>query len=380
MPTINDLPISSGGAASRAGTPGGTPAGALAHLLRSWPEWSPAAAALWSATYALLGLWWMAGRGRFPFGVGPASGPAASLWAGARAETGAPLVAALALTGVMVALRLGRARRRAVSRSALIGRITYAWLMAGALLVLVPDARAIVAAAYAPIFLVGAPFGWPPVSYWIAVPWPVANQYLCIAGGFLWGATALASTRLARGACVACGRRDADAGWTSPAAARRWGGWATLVAVLAPLPYAATRLAWVAGIPLGISESLLREVRSTGTIGAALGLGSVAVAGAVLTSGLARPWGEVFPRWLPILRGRRVPPALAVAPASLVSVLVFAAGLGVTRSALQEGALSADWAAHLPGLLWPVWGLALGAATLAYYYRRRGRCWRCGRQ
>ncbi len=38
-----------------------------------------------------------------------------------------------------------------------------------------------------------------------------------------------------------------------------------------------------------------------------------------------------------------------------------------------------QWAAIAPELLWPVWGAALGAATLAYYYRRRGRCVQCGR-
>jgi hypothetical protein len=32
-----------------------------------------------------------------------------------------------------------------------------------------------------------------------------------------------------------------------------------------------------------------------------------------------------------------------------------------------------------PKLLWPLWGAALGAATLAYYYRRPGRCGLCGR-
>jgi hypothetical protein len=148
---------------------------------------------------------------------------------------------------------------------------------------------------------------------------------------------------------------------------------------VAPLPYAATRLAWVVGLPLGIGEALLRDVRTTGMMGAALGLASVAVAGAWLTAGLARPWGERFPRWLPFVRGRRVPPALAIVPASLVAVLVLTAGLGVTRDALRAGIPIDEWAAHLPGLLWPVWGLALGAATLAYWYRRRSRCSRCGR-
>jgi hypothetical protein len=38
-----------------------------------------------------------------------------------------------------------------------------------------------------------------------------------------------------------------------------------------------------------------------------------------------------------------------------------------------------NWAALAPELLWPLWGAALGAATLAYYYRRRSKCKHCGR-
>jgi hypothetical protein len=73
----------------------------------------------------------------------------------------------------------------------------------------------------------------------------------------------------------------------------------------------------------------------------------------------------------------------------LVSILVTAAGLlmfvrmtltGRLEDILGEGVLTEDnWAALAPELLWPLWGAALGAATLAYYYRRRGRCNHCGR-
>jgi hypothetical protein len=73
--------------------------------------------------------------------------------------------------------------------------------------------------------------------------------------------------------------------------------------------------------------------------------------------------------------------------ASLVAVLVTTAGLmfvlltltGRLGAILGEGVLSAEnWAALAPELLWPLWGAALGAATLAYYYRRRSRCGHCG--
>jgi hypothetical protein len=342
-----------------------------------WPRWSALAAALWSTAYGCLGLWWISHPAGFPFGLGPSTGPASSLWAGVRPETGAPIVAVLGFTGAAVAILLSRMSAYGPIHAPLLA---FAITMTVTLLVLVPDARVLAVAAYAFVFLAGAPFGWPPVSFWDAIPWPLWYQFGCVAGGFLWGATALAHFRLTRGACVSCGRRAVPSPrWTSPAAAARWGRWGVVFAVVPPLTYATTRLAWVFGVPLGISESLLREVR-TEMIGNAAGLASVAIGGAILTVGLVRPWGEVFPSWIPILRGRRVPLALAIVPASFVSVLVFAAGLGITRDMLRRGLPQVDWSASAPGLLWPFWGLGLAAATLAYYYRRRGQCRRCGRR
>jgi hypothetical protein len=107
-------------------------------------------------------------------------------------------------------------------------------------------------------------------------------------------------------------------------------------------------------------------------------LSTVSVTGAILTLGLVQRWGEVFPRWMVGLSGMRVPPAMAIVPASLVSVMVTSAGLQVVRDFLANGFPADGWATIAPGLVWPLWGVALGAATLAYY-RRRGRCSHCGR-
>jgi hypothetical protein len=165
-------------------------------------------------------------------------------------------------------------------------------------------------------------------------------------------------------------------GTASAARWGRWGRWAAYVAAVVPALYAATRLAWLAGIPLGISEAFLGELRDSGAVWAGAGLGAFAVAGSVLTLGLVQRWGEVFPRWMVGLAGRRVPVALAVAPASLVSVFVTSAGL----SLLSSGSFL-DLAGSAGLAVWPMllWGVALGAATLAYYLRRRGRCRHCGR-
>jgi hypothetical protein len=182
--------------------------------------------------------------------------------------------------------------------------------MAGVLLVVIPDRRLILSAAYAPIILLAPRLGWSlagtathPTGATLVfrngvIPWPVVNQFLLIAGGLLWAATAMAYVD----------HDAAAAPWTAPEAAARWGRWAVAVAVIAPLRFIITRLAWAAGIPLGISEEFFREGRASGL-------------------------------W-------RVGTALVM----------------VTT----EG-----WALIIPALLWPVWGAALGAAALAYHYRRR---------
>lgn len=130
--------------------------------------------------------------------------------------------------------------------------------------------------------------------------------------------------------------------------------------------------------PARISRELLTDLHETGAVWAGAGLGAFATVGAVLTLGLVQRWDEVFPRRLPGVGGRRVPPLLAVVPATLVAIAVTAGSLG-------ELAAPAFWhlcrmsSATAPMLLWPLWGPALGAATLAYHLRRRGACARCRR-
>jgi hypothetical protein len=95
-------------------------------------------------------------------------------------------------------------------------------------------------------------------------------------------------------------------------------------------------------------------------------------------------WGEVYPTWIPGLGGRQVRPRTAVIPATAVSILITGSGINWIRSAaaglFPAGALDRDWATTGPGMLWPLWGLALAAATYAYYLRRRGACRSCGRR
>lgn len=102
--------------------------------------------------------------------------------------------------------------------------------------------------------------------------------------------------------------------------------------------------------------------------------------------GLIARWGEVFPRWIPGLRGRRVPISAAVIPGaagtailtvlwttSIVNALVFQKtiqGRPIEDSGLFQ---LGDWesflfvAAYVPLV---AWGPLLGAVTFAYYRRR----------
>lgn len=354
-------------------------------LWRRWPDWVAYAAAAWSIVHAALGVSWSLGGGGFPYGT--ANDPAAriSILGGTTAETTAPVIAGLGFIGALVALAMARGWTGGVRRL-LIG---FGAIAAFALALAIPDYRVLVLVAYTPIVLIGALFGLTSVSDLVAaVTWPIVNQFVLIGGGVLWGLTTLAYWRRLDGACAYCGRTDASAGWTTPASAKRWGRWATYVAVAAPLIYAGTRYAWALGIPLGISEEFLRQGQEIGlwVVGAALA--TLAVAGGMLTLGLTQRWGEVFPGWIPLIGGRRVPPGLAVVPASIVALLVTSAGLMFWRMTLTGSfplgdfgdlTLENAWAALLPELIWPIWGVALAAAALAYYLRRRGRCRVCGR-
>jgi hypothetical protein len=346
-----------------------------------WPRWAGWAAAGWSLLYGALGLYWSFGGTGFPFGRGNDPQAALSILAGARAATGAPVIAGLGLAGAAVAAAMARGWGRGLLRAALLA---FAWTAAAVLVLLIPDYRLLMAAAYLPLFVLGAPFDWPPGRFFDVITWPVMNQILCVGGGLCWAAAAVAYQR--RTGDASPGGRADGASWTTPAAAARWGRWATAVAVLVPLVYAATRWAWALGIPLGITEEFLREGQAVGLWWAGAGLATVAIVGAILTLGLVQRWGEVFPRWVPGLAGRRVPPALAIVPAALVSVVVTSAGLMFVRLTLF-GAIGGvfpfadgeNWAALAPELLWPLWGGALAAATLAYHLRRRAPALPCGR-
>lgn len=273
---------------------------------------------IWSLLLALAGAFWALGGAGFPFGANdPRAAQVGSLFSTAEPlPTGIVMVVIGVLGAVLVRVR------------------PFAWVMAFSLVILVPDTRVVQNFAY--LFM-----GY--TGLWDG---PLLFMVFCIAGGALW----------------------AVAGWRGPSGVPRWGRAATYAAALLALPYAAVRLAWAAGIPLGVPDGFLME---GGGLAEAV-LGGLCVAGAVLTLGLVQRWGEVFPRWIPYLRGRRVPVWLAVVPGLAAAAMMTQAGLRALIWFVRgEVTMTADtWGAFGPALSWLPWGLALFLATYAYFLRR----------
>lgn len=328
------------------------------------------AAAIWSLAYGALGLYWTTGGRGFPFGAGRDPAASASILGRATAADTAPIITAIGFVGAIIALAVASVRLQGTMR---IASLVVAWLHAVVLTLLIPDFRLLALIAYAPLLLIGPAFGWSPsAGFSQALIWPLVNQLVCLTGGVLWGAVAI-TMHLGESRPAEHGNARARR-WTNPEVAVRWGKWAVGIAVVVPCLYAVTRLAWAFGIPLGIDERLLdaAAAESGGIIGAAFGLGTVALCGAILTLGLVQRWGEVFPRWIPFIGGTPVPLALVIVPAGLMSVLITGAGLTFVRLTLTgRYRLDTDWAMSGPMLLWPAWGVALATATVAYFHRTR---------
>jgi hypothetical protein len=359
--------------------------------VHGWQRWAPYAAVAWSLVYASLGIYWaVSGRG-FPFTPETMSDPMGPVIG--RFGPGAAWIVVIA-AGIPAAA-VGTAMLRGVRGRALRPLfISAGGLLAGALLLLMTGLGLLVLFGYIPYAVVhglftGTAFGQTYLAGW--TQWATIHQVLCLSGGFLWLAATVSYARRSGDACLYCGRRASDEGWTSPENAARWGRIAVVGSMVAPVFYALTRYTWALGFPLGMSEEYFRRGQESGMWTSGLFLATFGLVGALLTLGLVQRWGEVFPRWMVGLARRRVPIALAVVPAALVSVLLIVGGLGIWSSLPQMAvALAASGSAEIglaweilnqvgPTLLFPVWGIALAVAALGYYYRRRGVCRVCGR-
>ncbi|MFG2245155.1 hypothetical protein [Spirillospora sp. NPDC048823] len=188
-----------------------------------------------------------------------------------------------------------------------------------------------------------------------------------VAGCLIWAAFAVTSYRVSRGRCAICGR--CGAAWTLPESAARWGRKLTIAAALMPLPYGLIRLTWLTPWPVAFPEDAGWGVWITGIL-----LGFASEGGALMTRGLIRPWGEVWPRWVPALHGRSIPVAVPTFAALTASVML---ALLTVFVAMETASGDADLLGTVVFVPLGLWGPLLAGAALAYYYRRRTTCAHC---
>lgn len=163
-------------------------------------------------------------------------------------------------------------------------------------------------------------------------------------------------------------------------APERWAERAARLAVLCVLPSSLWRALLAFGVPLGYSAEAMRENFQAPGWGTAylLGLSLLAEALAYLTLGLVRPWGEVLPRWIPVLGGRPVDPRKVVGAAATGAVLLVL--VWTVLPVLQmffvdqgDGELDGGWLwlmrlCYLPLI---AWGPLLACVTYSYHRRHR---------
>lgn len=146
---------------------------------------------------------------------------------------------------------------------------------------------------------------------------------------------------------------------------------ATVIAVLGPAPYVLVRATWLLPDAL-FSGPLTPEDLDPSTRLWGLLLGAAALGGSVLTVGLLRPWGRVFPAWMPYIGGRRVPVAAAAVPGYAVAFVLTASAPSIVLLSFEQAADGNTDALWMLALLpfW-AWGPALAIAVWGYVRRRR---------
>ncbi|WP_345695430.1 hypothetical protein [Kitasatospora terrestris] len=231
----------------------------------------------------------------------------------------------------------------------------------------------------------------------------LAQVLLDTAGATVLLLAGLSYRRRLRGACPRCGRPHpgpADGPLVHPAASRapvRTRAAAYLL-VCGLLPWAAAKTVWtLGGSALGVSgddwEATV-DVRASGPSKALASAGIdvtvlAATVGVLLLLGLLHAWGQVFPRWVPFLSGRRVPRLLPLLPAWLTgfplamygTVLTVAAPLvalgvlpGVEPSPPFTTRSGITWMIGFGGLAFAGLGLGLVVAAGSYAARTRPVC------
>jgi hypothetical protein len=346
----------------------------------------PTLALVWSAAMLLLSSAWLVELLPHPFSDEDL------LLVGGVFHTSPPIVGIVAtgtvgLAGALTALTLRRVVVRGDAAALARRGILAAWVLAGCTGLVFVHGRLLAFLGYTPLLLTRGWFDAELRSAFVTqMDADLLLLVLAVVGALLWVASAIVSTRAGRSACATCGRQP---GWTHAhdvarrQRALRIGRAAVAVAIVAAMVYPAIRLPWAFGIGFGLDAASWDELRATpGMVATGVGLASAGIVGAVLMLGLVQDWGVRFPRWMVGLAGRRVPPMLAILPASIVALALIASGRGwlVALAADRLPDVVGSASMQLVGMLsFLPWGLGLAVATGAYALRRRGDCNDCER-
>lgn len=146
---------------------------------------------------------------------------------------------------------------------------------------------------------------------------------------------------------------------------------------LMTLPSGLWRLGLVAGSSMGVLDDAGHPIYVVDTAEKVyivfLSIFSEAVA--LIAFGLVKPWGEVAPRWIPFIGGRRVNPWAAIVPAVLGSLALIAIWTFGFRDVFSNEFIpfaGPAWATLMIACYAPLqlWGPSLLVLTWAYYRRR----------
>ncbi|WP_234326980.1 hypothetical protein [Streptomyces sp. NRRL WC-3742] len=165
--------------------------------------------------------------------------------------------------------------------------------------------------------------------------------------------------------------------------APRWVEVAARAAALTAVPSGVWRTLFGFGVPVGFSGATLdafaEHQPGWGTVYCVV-LSALAETLAFLTMGLVRPWGQVVPRWIPVLGGRRVHPLAAIVPALAGSVILTALGALALLGGWAHNMADPDSPHGLGGVVMTLaylplvfWGPLLGIVAIDYARRARRR-------
>ena len=155
--------------------------------------------------------------------------------------------------------------------------------------------------------------------------------------------------------------------------------WAYAAVALPLIGWAVPHALWVLGVPFGISAAELADIGANLSLGAALAITAVPPVAGLLVLGLVQRWGQQFPRWVPVLGGRRVPPLLALVPAGVVAAALITYGVlstSVLVRSLVDGSrtwaqIADGWAVVATLLVFVGWGVTLAVTAVGYHLATR---------